>query len=468
MTDPLTMFSRVSSRQSTSVLLVTLFYIGLMATMPSLGASISSEPALEEEPLSVILMIGDGMGYEHVKLARWVEVGKNGTLRMENYDFTASVLTHSANQEITDSAAAGTALATGFKTNNAMISVDPSEEPLETILEIAEEQNKSTGVVSTCFVQHATPASFYAHVVSRSSYSEIARQAVEEVDVDVILGGGDSYFSSSQLTTMQSRGYSLVTNRSQLLSVPSGKVLGLFSDSYMDYEQDRDFTLTPSLAEMTGKSLDLLSDDPDGFFLMVEGGRIDHAGHDNDPVDDALDTIAFDEAVGVAMDYVGSHSNTILLVTADHETGGLTVISEDMNDSLPDASMTENENRSLRVARVENVTVSWSTDYHTSTPVPLFCFGEAFEGLPENYTIDNTDVFRLMDDYYSGAELSMTNVTTSTTTTTTSTSTTTTTTTSTTTTTTAVPSVVPPVMLAIVVVIAVLLVVAIFAVRRYR
>jgi alkaline phosphatase len=99
-------------------------------------------------------MIGDGMGYEHVKLARWVEVGKNGTLRMENYDFAASVLTHSANQEITDSAAAGTALATGFKSNNDMISVDPSEEPLETILEIAEEQNKSTGVVSTCFVQH--------------------------------------------------------------------------------------------------------------------------------------------------------------------------------------------------------------------------------------------------------------------------------------------------------------------------
>ncbi|MBD3159831.1 MAG: alkaline phosphatase [Candidatus Lokiarchaeota archaeon] len=456
------MFSETVYHGTISALL-TIFCLGLMVTTTSVALGVPVEPAAEEEPLSVILMIGDGMGYEHVKLARWVELGRTGHLRMERYDFTASVLTHSASADITDSAAAGTALATGVKTINGRISKDPSGANLETILEIAEGYDKSTGVVSTCFVQHATPATFYAHVQSRSSYGEITRQAVEEVDVEVILGGGSEYFSPSQLTAMEDSGYSVVTNRSHMLSTSSSKILGLFSESHMPYEQDRDFEQTPSLGEMTEKSIDVLSQDPDGFFLMVEGGRIDHAGHDNDKVNDALDTIAFDEAVGVAIDYVQSHSNTILMVTADHECGGLTVMSENLSDTVPDASMTASENRSLRVERATNVTVSWISDYHTAVPVPLYCFGEAFENLPANYTIDNTDVFDLMNDYYTGTPLSITNVTTSTT------SSTTTTSTETTTTSTNPPSdLIPPVLFISIVLIAVTIVVIIVVLRKPR
>jgi len=446
------------------VLLLAIFCLGLIVTTTSAAVGVPMKPAAEEEPLSVILMIGDGMGYEHVKLARWVEAGSNGRLRMERYDFTASVLTHSASADITDSAAAGTALATGVKTINGRISKKPFGANLETILEIAEGYDKSTGVVSTCFVQHATPAGFYAHVQSRSSYSEITRQAVEEADVEVILGGGSEHFSSSQLTTMESSGYSVVTNRSQLLSTSSSKILGLFSESHMPYEQDRDFEQTPSLAEMTEKSIDVLSQDLDGFFLMIEGGRIDHAGHDNDKVDDTLDTIAFDEAVGVAIDYIQSHSNTVLMVTADHECGGLTVMSENLSDTLPDSSMTASENRSLRVERAANVTVSWSSDYHTATPVPLYCFGDAFDNLPANYTIDNTDVFDLMNDYYTGIPLSITNVTASTT----ISSTTTTTTETTTASGTPAPYLFQPALIVAIVIIPVAAIAVVLIVRKYR
>ena len=326
-------------------------------------------------------MIGDGMGFEHVNISRLVEKRLNGHLTLEQLEFNCSVMTYSANAEVTDSAASATAIATGFKTNNGMLAMDPSEESLTTILEIADSKGKSTGLVTTTFIQHATPAAFMTHVESRNSYSEISRQIVEEVDVDVLLGGGTSYFSSSQLDAMVTNGYEIVENRTALLDANSGKLLGLFSGGYMDYERDRDFELTPSLAEMTNKSIDILSQNPDGFFLMVEGGRIDHAGHDNNKVNVALDTIAFDYAVDIAFQYVQSHENTILIVTADHETGGLSVLNSNLNETLPSAAFSEEKNRDLRIVRANNVSVSWSTGSHTDTPVPLYAYGKAFENL---------------------------------------------------------------------------------------
>ena len=365
----------------------------------------------DDEGLSIILMIGDGMGFEHVNISRLVEKGLNGHLTLEQLEFNCSVMTYSANAEVTDSAASATAIATGFKTNNGMLAMDPSEESLTTILEIADSKGKSTGLVTTTFIQHATPAAFMTHVESRNSYSEISRQIVEEVDVDVLLGGGTSYFSSSQLDAMVTNGYEIVENRTALLDANSGKLLGLFSGGYMDYERDRDFELTPSLAEMTNKSIDILSQNPDGFFLMVEGGRIDHAGHDNNKVNVALDTIAFDYAVDIALQYVQSHENTILIVTADHETGGLSVLNSNLNETLPSAAFSEEKNRDLRIARANNVSVSWSTGSHTDTPVPLYAYGKAFENLTSGYVIDNIDIFDIMNSYYAGEEIILTNYT---------------------------------------------------------
>lgn len=328
-----------------------------------------------DEPLSIILMIGDGMGFEHVELARLVEEGEAGSLVMQQLTWNASMTTFSADDPITDSAAAGTAIATGAKTNKRYIGINPAGYHLETILEYAQTLNKSTGVVSTCRVIDATPASFMTHVNNRYDFDKIVRQIIEEADVDVLLGGGLDYFSSDNLTTMESNGYTMVYDRTSMMNVASGRIFGLFADVHMSYELDRNYITTPSIAEMTNKSIELLSQDADGFFLMVEGGRIDLAAHDDDKVRNALDTIAFDNAVQIALDYVQEHNNTILIVTADHETEGLVVLSHDLNSTLPGSVSTHNEKEAVRIERVNNISVSWTADYHTATNVPLFSYG---------------------------------------------------------------------------------------------
>lgn len=357
---------------------------------------------------SIILMIGDGMGPEQVELARLVEVGSNGSLTMQQLMWNASMATFNIIGAITDSAAAGTAMATGYKTTYGRLGLLPNGAIVENIVEFSQSLNKSTGLVSTCRMVDATPAAFGTHVASRSDYSVIASQFVSDADVDVLLAGGDNYFSTSQENSMASNGYEVVKTRDDMLNVTSGKIFGLFAPEHIDYEIDRDYNATPSIAEMTNKSLELLSQDADGFFLMVEGGKIDLACHDDNKVNAALETIEFDKAVKVALDYVEANSNTILIVTADHETEGLVITSSDLNDTLPSKSNSQSENEMIRVARANNVTVEWTATYHTMTPVPVYCYGPAFLPLPENVTIDNTQIFTLMKDYLLGIPLNVT------------------------------------------------------------
>jgi alkaline phosphatase len=409
-----------STTSLTRVMLISfLLMIFLIPSMPLISSiQPTHQPILaDEEPLSIILMIGDGMGYEHVELARLVEVGEYGSLTMQQLMWNASVITTNVDGEITDSAAAGTALATGNKTINHKVGELPDGTPVENIVEFGQSLNKSTGLVSTCRIVDATPATFATHVDDRYETAEITRQLVEEANVDVLLGGGTTYFSVDQINTMISNGYSVVYDRSSMMGVTSGKLLGLFAVDYMDYELDRNYATTPSLAEMTSKSIEILSQDSDGFFLMIEGGLIDLAAHAKNKVNDALDTIEFDKAVKVALDYVKEHSNTILMVTADHETMGLVVVNHDLNDELPSSLLTQNENETLRIARINNVTVDWTATYHTDWPVPLYCYGSAFSELPINTTIDNADVFVLMKDYFLGNQLNVNDITTTTSTT---------------------------------------------------
>ncbi|MFW9893209.1 MAG: alkaline phosphatase [Candidatus Thorarchaeota archaeon] len=389
-----------------SVFLILTFFLLPMSSIAT-PVSIDSVTISAEEPLNVILMIGDGMGFEHVELARLVEEGQAGSLVMQQLNWNASVTTHPANVAVTDSAAAGTAIATGTKTINGYVALNPTLQPLETILEFAQTLNKSTGVVSTCRIVDATPASFMTHVDDRNDQDEIARQIIEVAEVDVLLGGGLDYFSSGQLSTMESKGFTIVYNRTSMLNVTSGRIFGLFADIHMDYEFDRNYNTTPSIAEMTNKSIELLSQDTDGFFLMVEAGRIDLAAHGNDKVRTALDAIAFDKAVQIALDYVEVHTNTILIVTADHETKGLVVMSSNLNSELPSALSIESEKRLLRAERANNVTVDWTADYHTDTPVPIYCYGSAFSELPVDIAIDNTNIYSLMKDFYLGNTLSV-------------------------------------------------------------
>ncbi|MFX1515435.1 MAG: alkaline phosphatase [Promethearchaeota archaeon] len=349
--------------------------------------------------LSVILMIGDGMGYDHVDLARLVEVGEGGRLNMDELPIIADVTTQDYDGLVTDSAASATALATGDKTNSGKLAIGPSGEILPTILECATTLEKSTGLITTTEIVHATPAGFFAHVAVRYDYHEILDQLVDEADVDVIMGGGRDRFDELEKAKMKIREYTFVENRSQLFEVNGSRVLGLFTPESFPYEIDRNREIVPSLAEMTDKSLEILSQDPDGFFLMVEGGLIDWAGHANNKTNDALETIEFDKAVGVAIDYVKNHPNTILIVTADHETGGLNIVSNTLNNTLPSSFNTAEENEALRIARIENITLTYTSTSHTGRKVPFYGLGRSLE-VYNDTTIDNTDIFYIMKNHY--------------------------------------------------------------------
>jgi len=335
---------------------------------------------------NIILLIGDGMGIGQVTAAR-VYAGR--PLAMEAMPRLALVSTSSASRLITDSAAASTAYATGHRTDNGAIAVGPDGAELRTLLEMARAGGRAAGLVTTTTVVHATPAAFAAHVSSRRKYTEIAEQYVTRTRPELILGGGSGTFNGTLVDSAEAAGYRVVRSRTELLevSVPEGtgttpRVLGLFAKGHMTYEMDRgNGSEEPHLWEMAEKALELLSVDPDGFFLLVEGGRIDHACHSNDLERSVIETIAFDRTVARLLQWAGDDADraaeTLILVTADHETGGLTV------------------NGPKRASDTGTfIKPGWTTGHHTATAVPLWAQGPGTEDLPVH--LDNTDVFGIM------------------------------------------------------------------------
>ena len=327
-----------------------------------------------QAPKNVILMIGDGMGPAQVTLAR---LSCEHPLNMDSMKYAALVKTQSADSTITDSAAAGTALATGFKTNNGMISTLPDGTQVQTILEAAQKLGKATGLITTVTITDATPAVFGSHLASRKGQADIAPQLIEH-KIDIILGGGKVFWipkSQDQskrederdvIAEAKSAGYSYVDTRDGLLSANGGKLLGLFAMTSMTTEPPE-----PSIADMADKAVKTLSADKDGFFLMVEGGQIDYKCHANDALGAIKQTLDFDAAVGKALDFARSKRNTLVIVTADHETGGMTII-------YPEKGSTD------------KFKVAFSTTGHSACNVPLLADGPGaglFTGV-----LDNTDV----------------------------------------------------------------------------
>lgn len=334
----------------------------------SVAATHPSLPADDSGPVkNVILMIGDGMGVQQVGQAvlyRQLRKAGESELALEKLMKNPSGLTRTTSYGdiVTDSAAAATAMACGMKVLNETVGLDANGYPCETILEKAEKMGKATGLVSTTRITHATPASFAGHQVFRDMENELAEDMIERHDIDVMLSGGIANFipqyrdevkkepmkaidleecvglkpeidgkskredQKNLIATAKSKGFTFVCRAEQLdriSLIPDTKVLGLFSASVMPMIQERRAIASlPSLAQMTKTSLDLLDRKPKGFFLMVEGGLIDYAGHDNDAGTMLQETLDFDEAIQVAMDYVDRHPDTLLIVTADHETGG--------------------------------------------------------------------------------------------------------------------------------------------------
>jgi alkaline phosphatase len=339
------------------------------------------------------------MGPHHLDLARLVEFGGNNSLNFDSLSTGFNIITNNSLGQLTDSAASATAIASGYKTLNSYLGLLPNGSSISSILEFASILNKSTGIVTTTEITHATPAAFYAHTDSRYDVSPI-KESLLSSNVDIVLGGGKQFFDSSELNSFSSLGYDVVFNQSALAQSSSDKVFGLFANSHIPYVQDRTNEI-PSLPFMTEIALNSLSSDSNGFFLMVEGGRIDHAGHANDKVNDVLETIEFDQVIGLTRDFVSSHPNTLLLVTADHETGGLQILGNSLDDNIPHAGLSSQENLSLRIERASNISVTYSSSGHTSVLVPLKIFSISENiNLPSASTLENTEIFSIMKSYF--------------------------------------------------------------------
>ncbi len=357
------------------------------------------------KPKNVILFIGDGMGEEHLKATRWFSGGINGRLAMDELTDSGFILTFSADNQITDSAAAATAISTGVKTNNGVIGLDTRLNFVPTILEQAKLQGKSVGLVTTTMVSHATPAAFAAHVENRYLMNEIANQIMTS-DVDVILGGGEDEFYPTNETgcfpevgeRMDGKnliqealalGYIYICDPisfQQIDPSSSTQIIGLFADEGMTRPY------SPTLAEMTNKAIEVLSHNPNGFFLMVEGGQIDWTSHENNALATIQTTIYFDEAVRSALENSDIRDDTLIIVTADHETGGmitslnsLGLVGEDGPFEMPDGT---------------SFYVNWSTKNHTAAPVPIKASGPLSHWI--NGVHDNTYVYDLISSAISG------------------------------------------------------------------
>lgn len=337
-------------------------------TTSSVVSPVTTPPPAAAAAKNVLFFLGDGMGMTTMTAARIYKVGEDGELTMDTLPETAFVKTFSKDSQVTDSAPSMAAYMTGLKTDNGVISMSPETasydpvtlkdfvagadstcaptngKPATTLLELAKAAGMGTGVVSTARITHATPAATYAHICNRNGENTIASQMVPGGagfnaalgdGIDVVMGGGLRHFlpkgtGSSRTDTrdlvaeMKAKGYSYAANKGDFDKLPAtGKLLGLFTSSHMAYDLDRDPAKEPSLADMTARSIDQLKGNAKGFFLMVEGGRIDHALHETTARKALQDTAAFDDAVKIAVDKMKvidpTLKNTLIVVTADHD-----------------------------------------------------------------------------------------------------------------------------------------------------
>lgn len=293
----------------------------------------------------VFYFIGDGMGAGQRQISEEFKkevLKKDGKLLLNSLPIAGITTTYSADTLITDSAAAGTALATGHKTNNGYISKDVKGNDLQTLVELAQDKGMATGLVSTTRITHATPAVFASHNLDRDDENGIAVDYIDS-NVDYFAGGGYRHFvgKDSGLTSkrkdnrdlvkeFEARGYKTFIGEDSTKAFEKWtpkhgeKAFAAFRASHMPYTVDDPKGELPTLREMTEKGIDLLSQDEEGFFMMVEGGRIDHASHAQDVVGTIYDTIAFDNAIKAAYEFYQKHpQDTLIVVAADHETGGM-------------------------------------------------------------------------------------------------------------------------------------------------
>jgi alkaline phosphatase len=328
--------------------------------------NINKSKAPEKKVHNIILFIGDGMGTAQVYAGMTVSPAK---LNMENFAFTGFSKTYSSDNYITDSGAGGTAISCGVKTRNGMIGMGPDSTVVKSIIEIAHKNGLATGILSTSSLTHATPASFVAHNSGRGNYEDIAKEFLNGT-VDVFIGGGEDHFrkraDGADLTVnLKEQGYDVVYNLDDLKKSTSPKIAGLLAKVHMpEASKGR----AGMLREMTDIAIKTLSRDKDGFFLMVEGSMIDWGAHAKNFDYTISEVIDMDDAVGVAKEFAETNGETLIVITADHETGGLSLVEGNLRDHKATGNFI-------------------GTGNHTGVMVPIFTYGpgaERFSGIHEN------------------------------------------------------------------------------------
>jgi len=343
-----------------------------------IGRSSFKKKTAASQIKSVILLIGDGMGFEHINAASLYAHGAEGQLFMQTAPYQHVMSTANVEDAVTDSAAAATAMATGQQVENRVLSMDSTGEPLETSLEFFQRRCKSTGLVASSYLNHATPAAFAAHRQDREMLKQIAADIYQQTKPNVLLGGTAEGITSAMATQS---GYTVVKNRAELLDVPNSVpyLSGQFSNGNMGYEYEHAldikpyYSLQPHLSEMATKAVEILDHDPDGFFLMIEGSRIDHASHTNSLPHVIFEVLEFDKTVQRVVEWAAGRSDVMVIATADHETGGMYELEGGEKGVFP--------------------TVSWATGQHTSSQVPIF--GWNVNHPEQNSNVSSTFVYRL-------------------------------------------------------------------------
>lgn len=332
---------------------------------------------------NVILLIGDGMGPEQIKAG---ELYRNKKLAMQNFPYYTMVETRSANEEITDSAAAATALATGVRTNNGMVGKDATGADLETIVDIAHGLGKRTGVIATEELFGATPMGFSGHADNRDLKNVLLPSAAASSNVNLF---ASNLMNSSYHKYFTEEGYQKVDSADAISDATAEKVFGCYS-IMANYESMYANGGLVSFDRLVTEALEYLAQDEDGFFLMAEGSKIDKGGHNNNFKQMLGELLAFDDGVQAALKWAKDRDDTVVIVTADHETGGLS-----LNDGV-----THEQVKTAYSGKLGSECFTWSTTSHTSTDV--FCFINGANINFEEYSfeskarIKNTDIFEIM------------------------------------------------------------------------
>lgn len=320
-----------------------------------------------EKVKNIILMIGDGMGLPTLFSAR---AANGGNLHISQCPVTGLSLTSSADKLVTDSAASGTAMATGSKTRNGRLAVDAEGKTLDSLIDAAANASKSTGVAVTSRLNDATPAAFCAQSDDRGKDLDIAA-CYPDSRADFIFGGGAKHFENRPdgrniFREMEKKGYTLARNREELEKAPSGKLFAVVADTDLPRPEKRGDLLQTAVQ----KALNTLSENPRGFFLMIEGSKIDKAAHKNDLAQTMEETFDFDKTAGLVLKWASAHPGTLVVITADHSTGGLVLL---------DGHSSKGE-----------IKCRFITTNHNGTAVPVYAYGPGsghFTGVYENTAI---------------------------------------------------------------------------------